>query len=265
MESLMTDRFAEALGRARLNARRIPDFSANDRPKSEDEGYALQLALADWFSAQGLGPVSGYKIGATTPAMRDYLGVQGPAYGHIMAANVFPSQARIPATRFCKPGIECEVAVRVGRDIPTRTEKWSLSDITPFVEGIAPAIEVVENRYTDFLSAGFATLIADDFFHKGCVLGPFMRNWAMIDLAGVTGRIIVNGEERATGDGAQVMGHPLEPVAWLANKLQSHGRSLKAGDLVLTGSMTPVIWISDYPSDITIDISGLGECSIALS
>jgi 2-keto-4-pentenoate hydratase len=255
----------EALGRARLSAKSIPEFSANERPKDEAEGYEVQAGLAEWFRGEGLGNVAGYKVGATTPAMQQYLGVDAPAYGRIMKANVHVSGTRIDASRFCKPGIECEIAVRIASDIPLQDAEWTREDLAGHIAAIAPAIELVENRYGDFLAAGLGTLIADDFFHKACVLGEFVEDWRALDLPQVSGRTVINGEEVATGDGAQVMGHPLEALVWLANKLHSQGRSLKAGEIVLTGSMTPVIWLETFPTEISIEITVLGGCSVVLS
>lgn len=255
----------EALGRARLSAKPIPEFAAAERPKGEAEGYDVQAGLAEWFRREGLGKVAGYKVGATTAAMQSYLGVDMPAYGRIMEASIFPSGASIEASRFCRPGIECEIAVRIGADIPLRDADWTREDLGEYIAAIGPAIELVENRYGDFLGAGFGTLIADDFFHKGCLLGDFIEDWRTIDMPQVSGRTVINGEQVATGDGAQVMGHPLESLVWLANKLQSQDRSLKAGEVVLTGSMTPVIWLDTFPADISIEIAGVGGCSVVLS
>jgi len=255
----------EALGRARLAAKSIPEFAAGERPKGEAEGYEVQAGLAEWFRGEGLGKVAGYKVGATTAAMQHYLGVEMPAYGRIMEANVYASGARIDASRFYKPGIECEVAVRIGADIPLRDAEWTREELSGHIAAIAPAIELVENRYGDFLAAGFGTLIADDFFHKACVAGDFIEDWHATDLPRVSGRTVIDGAEVATGDGAQVMGHPLEALVWLANKLRSQGRSLKAGEIVLTGSMTPVIWLETFPAEIEIEIAGLGGCSVVLS
>jgi len=261
----MQDTMIEALGRARLTANALPEFAADERPNGEAEGYAMQAKLADWFRGKGLGDVAGYKVGATTAAMQSYLGVEMPAYGRIMQANVHSSGARIDAGQFCRPGIECEIAVRIETDLPLRDGEWMRDDLVGHIAAVAPAIELVENRYGDFLAAGFGTLIADDFFHRACVVGDFVEDWRGIDLPQVSGRTVINGEEAATGDGVQVMGHPLESLVWLANKLRSQGRSLKAGELILTGSMTPVIWLNAFPAEIAIEITGLGGCSVVLS
>ncbi len=265
MNSLPHEKLIEALGQARLDAGPVPAHGNADPAPSEDEGYALQARLAEWFTREGQGAAAGYKIGATTDSMQAYLGVDGPAYGRIMQANIFASGAEIGAGRLYRPGVECELAVRIGRDVPMRPSGWSRGELADHIESLSPAIEVVENRYGDFLSAGFGTLVADDFFHKACVIGDAVKDWRAIGLSQANARTFINGREIAAGDGGQVMGHPLEPLAWLVSKLQAHGRSLKAGDIVLTGSMTPVIWVEAFPAEIRIEIGGLGDCAVTLA
>jgi len=261
----VTDKFIQQLGRARLAAQPIPDFDRDDQPTAEDEGYRRQAELAEWFRANGKGARAGYKIGATAPAMRAYLGVDGPGYGHIMAGNMFKSGVEIPGNTLFRPGIECEIAVRIAKTMTPRDEGWSRAALGEFIDAVAPAIEIVENRYDDFRATGIGTLIADDFFHKCCVLGPFTSHWQAIDLPLVSGRITIDGDQRATGEGEQVMGHPLEPVVWLAETLRRQGRQLEAGEIVLTGSMTPVIWIDPVPSTVEIKISKLGRCGLSIT
>jgi 2-oxo-3-hexenedioate decarboxylase/2-keto-4-pentenoate hydratase len=88
-----------------------------------------------------------------------------------------------------------------------------------------------------------------------------VRNWREIDLAGVTGTTRINGAEAGRGRGSDVMGHPLEALAWLANTLAGRGRSLKRGDLVLTGSMVLVQWL-DGPAEVEVSVAGLGEVRV---
>ena len=108
-------------------------------------------------------------------------------------------------------------------------------------------------------------LTADDFFHKACVLGDPVLDWQAIDLAEVVGRTSINGKWEETGEGRDVLGHPLEAVVWLANKLAERKTGLKAGQIIMTGSMTPVHWIESLPSECVIDITGLGESSMRLT
>jgi 2-oxo-3-hexenedioate decarboxylase/2-keto-4-pentenoate hydratase len=120
------------------------------------------------------------------------------------------------------------------------------------------AMEIVDNRYVDSATMGTATLIADDFFGAGCLLGEPLVEWRDLDLGAVIGHLLVDGVEIGQGRGADVMGHPFEALAWLANTLAARGRMLKRGDIVLTGSLVQV----HYPApgeSVDIVIDGLGE------
>lgn len=255
----------ETLGTARLAGRPLPDLADGQRPATEADGYAVQSRLAAWFQSNGQGAVAGYKIGATTAAMQEYLGVSGPSYGRVMESNAHPSPASMPGNRRCKSGVECEVAVRIGEDVPALDTPWTRHGLLDHIAAVLPAIEVVENRYGDFRSRGIGVLVADDFFHKSCALGEPAADWRELDLAAAEGRLLVDGAEAQAGRGGDVLGHPLEAVAWLANTLAGQGRTLEAGAIVLTGSMTPLHWLDGFPCRVEAVIEGLGSCALDLT
>ena len=104
---------------------------------------------------------------------------------------------------------------------------------------------------------GAPTLIADDFFAAGCVLGPSVPRSSVPDLKAVKGRALVNGEEVSQGTGADVLGHPHNALAWLANHLAAEGKSLHAGQLVLTGSLVKTLWLK-AGDKVRMELDGLG-------
>ena len=108
-----------------------------------------------------------------------------------------------------------------------------------------------------------ASLIADDFFGAGCVLGEARRDWQSLDLAACGAIMTVNGKDAGRGSGAMVLGHPLEALAWLANNLVERGNSLRQGDIVMTGSMVETRWLEagDWV-DVTIDRLGVAAVSL---
>jgi 2-keto-4-pentenoate hydratase len=256
--------FIERAGRARLADEPLPKIAEPDLPRGEDQGYAVQARLAEWFKQHDCGDVSGYKIGATTRTMQLIIGVDGPAYGRILSTGIFPTGAQVFGKHFCKTAVECELAAHLGNDIPPRKTPWVRDEIVHFIRALAPAIEIVENRYGDFRSAGIGTLVADDFFHKASVLGASVDDWKSIDLPAINGTLSLNGVRAETGKGADVLGDPLEAVVWLANTFAKQERTLRANDVVLTGSMTPVHWIDEFPSRVEIEISGIGVCAADL-
>lgn len=262
MDAGALSRLADTLCDARLSASPLPDIADADSPQTVTDGYAAQAALHERYCAATGGNLSGWKVGATTTDMQAYLGVDGPAYGRILSTNMHETGAALAAAGFCNPGIECEIALRIGADAEDRTyDRETIGDI---IDTVIPAIELVENRYGDFLARGTPTLIADDFFHKACVLGAPVPDWRGIDLATVAGRTLIAGDEKGNGLGADVMGHPLEAVVWLANKLAEHGGGLKAGQIVLTGSVAPVIWIENPTAEARIELDGLGSVSLSI-
>jgi len=119
-------------------------------------------------------------------------------------------------------------------------------------------MEIVDDRYVDYKSLDTPTLIADDFFDAGCVLGEPASDWRALDLPALSGATWINGVEVGRGRGADVMGHPFEALAWLANSLARCGRSLRAGEFVFTGSVVETKWVQ--PGDhVVMTIDGLGQ------
>ena len=256
-------RTARLLGEVRIESHPVPPIPDEDLPGSSEDGYVVQKALHDYLRQNGQGELAGWKIGATTATMQDYLGVTEPAYGRIMSGTIIESGQTMAAGGFCNPGIECEIAVRLGRE--SGDTGYTRETVSDLIDTVIPSIEIVENRYGDFEQRGTPTLIADDFFHKACVLGAPLADWRSLDLAGLTGRVLIDGNQKAEGQGSAVMGHPLEAVAWLANLLGDQGGQLKPGDLIMTGSVTPVMWLDSFPCRAEIVFDGLGSVSLELA
>ena len=124
-----------------------------------------------------------------------------------------------------------------------------------------PAIEIVDDRWVDYGAVDTPTLIADNFFHAGCVLGPAVERWQDLDLAAVEGVTLIDGAEMGRGHGADVMGHPFEALAWLANALAARGTGIPAGAVVLTGSVVATRWL-EPGARVVVELSGLGRAEV---
>lgn len=255
----------EQLGRARLAGRPLEDAEGLLAGADEATGYDTQSRLAAFLAAHGQGEHAGYKIGATAKGMQELLGVSGPVYGHILSDNVLLPYGTFACNLASGPGVECEIAFRLGEDVPAASTPLTRDEVAARIDAVMPAIEIVENRYGDFRRCSVALLAADDFFHKACVIGEAVSDWRAIDLPGVTGRVSLDGEQVQTGRGEEVLGHPLDAVVWLSDKLAQRGQGLKAGQIVMTGSMTPVHWIETLPCRIAVEIEGLGTASVRLT
>jgi 2-oxo-3-hexenedioate decarboxylase/2-keto-4-pentenoate hydratase len=210
------------------------------------------------------GAMVGYKIGCTSAVMQRYLGIPHPCGGGVFERGLHESGITLPLRDFVHVGVECEIAVRLGRDLPAAQAPFTAEAVGLAIEAYHPSIEIVDERYADWSSLGAPTLVADDFFAAGCVLGKPVARSAAPDLLSVVGRAIVNGVEAGRGTGADVSGHPHNPLAWLANHLAEHGKGLRAGQIVLTGSLVKTIWL-DAGATVTMDLSGLGEADVTFA
>ncbi len=219
-------------------------------PPDLDEAAAAQHALV-----RRLGPLppAGFKVGATARRMQDYLGLGEPAAGAMVEAGIHRSGAALAFPDFVRPGVECELAVRLGRDLPP--SRYDASAVAGAVECVLPAIELVENRYTDFAAFGAPALVADQVFHAAAVLGQPVRPGA--DLRALAGTISIDGQERDRGTGADLLGDPLAVLAWLAGSaVAARFGGLRAGQVVLLGSVTPPVWL-DGPAIVRVEFPPL--------
>jgi 2-oxo-3-hexenedioate decarboxylase/2-keto-4-pentenoate hydratase len=125
------------------------------------------------------------------------------------------------------------------------------------VGAVTPAIEIVDDRWVDYKAIDTPSLIADDFFGAGCVFGDDAASWRELNLSDVTGSMTINGEHVGTGSGAAILDHPLSALAWLANLMAQRGRSLRAGEFVLLGSLVETKWV-ERGDLVEIDLGSLG-------
>lgn len=222
-------------------------------PADATAGYAVQRQVAERLGAI---PPAGFKIGATTRQMQDYLGLGGPAAGFVPASSLRPDGAELRYADFLAPGVECEVAVRLGRDLPPGP--CSREQAADAVEAVFPAIEVVERRYGDLGVLGTPTLIADQVFHAAGLVGAAVADWRAVDLGAARGELRVDGAVRGAGHGRDLLGHPLEALAWLAGSGAAAAfGGLRAGQVVWLGSVTPPIWL-EGPCRVEADFDLLG-------
>jgi len=255
------DAAAAALHAARQNRRGIAPLPAAIAPRTDAEGAAVQFALA---RRTGAAAPAGFKIGATAPRMQAFLGLSGPAAGFIAVGGLHRNGVVLTFSDFLRPGVECELAVRLARDLPPGP--CTQGQAADAVGELVAAIEVVENRYGELTQLGTPTLIADQVFHAAAVLGePGIEDWRSLDIATLRGRLVVDGHVRDEGVGADLMGHPLNCLAWLAgSSVAAAFGGLKAGQVVLLGSVTPPVWLTG-PASVTVDFSPLPPVQVRLA
>jgi 2-oxo-3-hexenedioate decarboxylase/2-keto-4-pentenoate hydratase len=253
---------ADLLARCRLGRDPLDALPHHLLPVDEAEAYAIQDLLHERLSAAGLGPVSGFKIGCTTPVMQAFLSIPNPCAGGVFARTVYRSPALIRHADFVRVGVECEVVARLGVDLPARLQPYSREEVASAVTALMAGMEIVDARYVDYRRLDTPTLIADDFFDAGAVLGPEITDWRSIDLPAVTGVTRINGVEVGRGAGRDVMGHPLQALAWLANQRSARGQHLPAGCFIFLGSVVETKWVA-RADRVVMDIEGLGRVEAA--
>ena len=250
---------AETIAAARRNRTPLAPLANEVAPKTEAEGYRIQQALHGLL-VPDFGARVGYKIGCTSAVMQQYLDIPHPCSGGVFAGGVHQSGARLAAADFVRVGVECEIAARLGRDLPPSAAPFTADAVAAAIEAYLPAIEIVDDRYVKWETMGAPTLVADDFFAAGCVLGEPVPRSAAPDLLEVVGRARINGVEVGQGIGADVLGHPHHALAWLANHLAADGKGLRAGEIVLTGSLVKTMWLEAGDS-VVMALAGLGSVS----
>jgi len=259
----MLQQAAQAIAAARRNRKPLPGLPQAAEPRTIEDGYRVQ-AEVHRLLADELGSQVGYKIGCTSDVMQKYLAIPHPCAGGIPARRVHQTGAVLEAAQFVRVGVECEIAVRLQKDLVSGGGTFTRDSVAGSIDCYLPAIEIVDDRYVHWESLGAPTLIADDFFAAGVVLGTPVARSAVADLIQVQGRALINGQEAGRGTGADVLGHPHNALAWLANHLASQGTNLRAGEIVMTGSLVKTIWLQ-AGDQATMEFSGLGSVQVAFT
>jgi 2-keto-4-pentenoate hydratase len=223
--------------RARTEHRsHTPPSERQGRPLTVAEAYRLQDLLRETLVGRGE-KVAGWKAGFTNRAAQDAYGVSEPVCAFLLASSVLPPGAEVPISRFTGLAVEAEVAFVLRRDLAG--PGVTAATAADAVEGAQPALELVDFRYTG--KATGTDVIAEGVFAKSVVLAGSLTPIAGLDLALEGLRWEQGGRIVATNTAAEVMGNPLNSLAWIANHLGSRGLSLRAGDLVMTGSVSALL------------------------
>jgi 2-keto-4-pentenoate hydratase len=239
-------RFEQAarwLHEAHLKRERFAPLPAELAPQSIGDAYAVQ---ADFVSLRHAhhGPVAGYKVAITSEAMRRMTGLQDPVAGDMLEKTLRRGAVRVRAADYVRLIVEFEIAVEIATDLPAVDAPYTRESVAKSIGAVMPALEIADDRHADYslLSSHPLMLIADNAWNEGAVLGEPVAAWQDLDLAGLTGVAMIDGKRVGEGQGAHVMGHPFESLAWLANNLASRGLGLWRSDVVITGSMVASVF-----------------------
>jgi 2-keto-4-pentenoate hydratase len=228
------------------------------RPRDRAEGYAIQAAIEQ----SSTGRLFGWKIAATSVAGQSHINVDGPMAGRILRETVIADGGTASMAGNEMRVAEPEFAFRMRTDLPPRPSPYAVPEVLDAVDTLHPAIEIPDSRFADFVSAGAAQIIADNACAHLFVLGsPTRSNWRLLDLVEQKPVITLRGN-RFIGHGKNVLGDPLLALTWLANELRQLGVTLRAGEVVTTGTCHPPLAIQS--GDVfEADFGSIGKVSVA--
>jgi 2-oxo-3-hexenedioate decarboxylase/2-keto-4-pentenoate hydratase len=208
------------------------------------------------------GPLAGYKIALTSPQILQQTGLKGPCYGPIRRKRVFEHKASVRADRWTRLGVELEVIFVMGGDVPKpKSKPYDKDSIAEYVGEVRAGFELIEDRGADYSRLAVNPLIMDAGWNGGSLLAKPNKNWRDLPIDKLDGSISFDGVEVRTGHSGDVLGHPHNALAWLANKLGEHGKTLKKGMIVSSGSMVACQFVPPG-STATGKIEGLGEVTL---
>lgn len=201
----------------------------------------------------------GWKIAATSAAGQRHIGVDGPLAGRLLNGQVMDGGASVSLAGTQMGVAEPEFAFRMGRDLPPRERVYDPSEVLAAVDTLHPAIEIPDSRFDDFVHAGGPQLIADNACAHLFVLGaPAGVAWRNVDLSAHAVHARIEGRYARSGQGANVLGGPHLALTWIANELSALGITLRAGQVITTGTCMPPLEIA--PGDhLVVDFGSIGS------
>jgi len=247
-------RWYKALWKAYQEVKPIDSLTSTMGTLSVDEAYDVQAMLVEKKIGNGE-RVIGWKVGCTSQATMEQVKIDEPIIGCMTSGSHYSSLVDVKISNFCKLGVEGEIAFVM--DKPLKGPGVTNSDVIMATSGIMGAVELVDSRTRDW-KVNISEAIADNSLHAGVILGPFMRSISGFDLRHEGVVICKNGRLVASGCGVEALGNPVNVVTWLANRLSSFDREVKAGQIILTGSLTKFFFVE--PGDVVdVSFSNLGS------
>jgi len=248
---------AQKLMAACKDQKPIDPFTETCPEITVEEAYRIQLITVEARLGEGR-KVVGKKIGLTSPAMQEMFNVDEPDYGHLFDDMLVNQGEELSTSRLLQPRIEGEIAFVLERDLtgPGITP----ADVIRATAGVTAALEIIDSRIRDW-KIKIQDTVADNASSGAFVLGSKFVPLPGLDLRSVGFVMTKNGQLAATGAGAAVLGNPVQSVAWLANKMGEYDISLKAGEVILSGSAVAAVPVKAGDSiHLTVDRIGNVGC-----
>jgi 2-oxopent-4-enoate/cis-2-oxohex-4-enoate hydratase len=257
MQKNALEKLGDALFDALASGSTIAPLSSRHPEMTVQDAYAVQQRLMARRLAAGE-KVIGKKIGVTSQAVMDMLGVFQPDFGWLTDAMVYNEGESIPMQRLIQPKAEGEIAFVLKKTL--KGPGVTVADVLAATEGVMACFEIVDSRIADW-KIKIQDTVADNASCGVFVLGDRLVDVRDVDLTTCGMVLEKNGEIVVTGAGAAALGHPANAVAWLANTLGAHGTALEAGEVVLSGSLGAMVPVKTG-DNLRVTIGGIGGCSV---
>ena len=247
----------DLLNEAETTGKSIVPLTEQVTDLSIDDAYAAQLERIEQ-KVKASDVITGKKIGLTSIAMQQLLGVDQPDYGHLLQSMKVENGGTVSLQSLFQPKIEGEIAFVLKSDLvgPNVTAE----DVRQATDYVIAAIEIVDSRIKDW-KITLADTIADNASCGLYVLGEKRVKLDTVDLKEVTMQLLRNGEVVNEGKGTDVLGDPAICVAWLANKLHAYGITLKAGEIILSGALSAAV-VAEPSDEFTLRFTKLGDVKV---
>jgi 2-keto-4-pentenoate hydratase len=249
---------ARAIAEAHRTRQPYQNLPGDLAPGSVAEAYDAQEALREHWEPER-GPVAGLKIATTTKVMQELMGIDHPCGGMIYEKRIHSSPFALKLGNYMHVVVECELAVRLAQDLPGKGSVYTREDVRRAIASVIPAFELIEDRNADYKKTHAYTLIADNAWNAGIVLGQPISVSPDLELNGIRGRLETGSRsiEGRTDD-------PMGALAWIANLAVERGRPLKAGQVVITGSLVATLPIAAGET-FRFEIEGIGSVEMTAS
>ncbi len=258
LSAAIREALAADLARAECNREPIAPLTSVHPQIDVVDAYEIQLINIRRRVAAGA-RVVGHKVGLSSLAMQQMMGVDEPDYGHLLDEMQVFEHTPVRTAKYLYPRVEVEVGFILAADLPGAG--CSEDDVLGATAALVPAIELIDTRITDW-NIALCDTIADNASSAGFVLGGQRVAPVDVDITGVEAVLARNGEVVAKGRSDAVLGNPVTAVAWLARKVESFGVRLRAGDIVLPGSCTRAV--DARPGDTFVaEFDGLGSVRLS--
>ena len=257
----MTDGTAALLFDTFTAGRKLDGLPPDLRPGSRAKAYRSQFHLIELTGQRRVG----WKIAATSIAGQKHIGVDGPLGSGLRADRVLRTGATVPLDNNIMRVAEAEFAFRFSRPLPPRLTPYRMEEVLAAVGTLEPTIEIPDSRYTDFAQVGAEALIADCACACWLVVGdPAPDTWRDVDLSRHAVSVSINGEPRAQGTGAAVLGDPRTALTWLVNEISTYGDGIQAGEFVTTGTCVVPVALTVGDS-VTAHFGPLGRVDVSIT